>query len=55
MCAERQMEILEHAARMVRPGGVLVYSTCSFSEAEDEGVIERFCRNIRSLLWMRLR
>ena len=42
MCAERQMEILEHAARMVRPGGVLVYSTCSFSEAEDEGVIERF-------------
>lgn len=42
MCAERQTEILEHTARMVRPGGALVYSTCSFSEAEDEGVIERF-------------
>lgn len=42
MCAERQMEILGHAAKMVRPGGVLVYSTCSFSESEDEGVVRRF-------------
>lgn len=42
MCAERQTEILDHAAKMVRPGGVLVYSTCSFSEAEDEGIVRRF-------------
>ncbi len=42
MCAERQMEILDYAAKIVRPGGVLVYSTCSFSEAEDEGIVRRF-------------
>lgn len=42
MCAERQRGILESAAGMVKPGGVLVYSTCTFSEAEDEAVIQDF-------------
>ncbi len=42
MCAKRQKEILEPAAAMVKPGGVLVYSTCTFSEAEDEAVIRDF-------------
>ncbi len=42
MCAKRQKEILEEAARLVRPDGVLVYSTCTFSEAEDEAVIREF-------------
>lgn len=36
MCAERSREILEHAAAMLRPGGRLVYSTCTFNEAENE-------------------
>ena len=36
MCAERQKEILACAVRMLRPGGVLVYSTCTFAPAEDE-------------------
>ena len=31
MCARRQREILESAAMMVRSGGRLVYSTCTFS------------------------
>jgi 16S rRNA C967 or C1407 C5-methylase (RsmB/RsmF family)/NOL1/NOP2/fmu family ribosome biogenesis protein len=41
-CALRQINILEQAARLVRPGGVLVYSTCTFAPEEDEGVIARF-------------
>ena len=42
MCADRQLEILRSAAKMLRPGGKLVYSTCTFAPAENEGVIERF-------------
>lgn len=41
-CAERSSEILEHAAIMLKPGGVLVYSTCTFNRAENEEAIERF-------------
>jgi len=36
MCAVRQREILSEAVKMVRPGGRLVYSTCTFSPAENE-------------------
>lgn len=44
MCADRQYGILLEAARMLRPGGVLVYSTCTFAPEEDEGVVSRFVR-----------
>lgn len=43
-CAQRQSAILRHAARMLRPGGRLVYSTCTFNPTENEGVIEGFLR-----------
>lgn len=36
MCAARQRKLLQSAAKMVREGGRLVYSTCTFSEEEDE-------------------
>lgn len=42
MCARRQDEILREAAKMLAPGGTLVYSTCTFAPAEDEGSISRF-------------
>ena len=45
MCAERQDEILEHAAIMLAPGGRIVYSTCTFSPEENEGTIARFLMN----------
>jgi len=41
-CAVRQSEILENAAKMLRAGGRMVYSTCTFSEEEDEEQVRRF-------------
>ena len=42
LCGERQDEILTQAAKMLRPGGRLVYSTCTFSDWENEETIQRF-------------
>lgn len=42
LCAGRQDEILECAAGMLKPGGRLVYSTCTFAPDENEGSISRF-------------
>ena len=39
-CAVLQREILEHAIGMLREGGLLAYSTCTFSEEENEGMRE---------------
>ncbi len=41
-CAVRQKEILDNAAAMLRPGGKLVYSTCTFSPEENEKMIVDF-------------
>ena len=41
---EVQRAILDTAARYVRPGGVLVYSTCTLLRRENEGVVEDFLR-----------
>lgn len=41
-CIERQKEILENAARLVCPGGKLIYSTCTFEPGEDEDQIKDF-------------
>lgn len=35
-CANRQRKILASAMQMLKPGGVLVYSTCTFAPEEDE-------------------
>ena len=42
MCARRQAEILHSGAQLVRPGGRLVYSTCTFAPEEDELAVEAF-------------
>ena len=42
LCAGRQAQILDAAAGMLKPGGRLVYSTCTFAPEENEGSISRF-------------
>ena len=41
-CVLRQLEILDSAAKMVRPGGRMVYSTCTWNPEENEENIKRF-------------
>ena len=45
MCARRQAEILHSGAQLVRPGGRLVYSTCTFAPEENELTIAAFLEN----------
>ena len=40
--AERQARLLSAAALLVRPGGLLIYATCSLEPEENEQVVERF-------------
>ena len=42
LCAERQAYILDCAAGMLKPGGTIAYSTCTFSPEEDEQAVEAF-------------
>ncbi|MFL6381292.1 MAG: NOL1/NOP2/sun family putative RNA methylase [Nitrososphaeraceae archaeon] len=38
-CVSNQMELIEAAIKVVRPGGLLVYSTCSFAPEENENIV----------------
>ncbi len=42
LCADRQLVILSCAATMLRPGGCMMYSTCTFAPEENEGTVSRF-------------
>lgn len=44
-CARRQLLILDSAVKALREGGVLLYSTCTLSGEENEGVVEAFLRS----------
>ncbi|MBQ3581759.1 MAG: rRNA cytosine-C5-methylase [Alistipes sp.] len=43
MCADRQWEIVKNVFDTLRPGGVLIYSTCTFNRDEDEALVQRIC------------
>lgn len=45
MCAQRQRDILDEAAKCLKCGGTLVYSTCTFSGMEDEDNIDLFLKD----------
>ncbi|MCG7406073.1 RsmB/NOP family class I SAM-dependent RNA methyltransferase [Paenibacillus sp. ACRRX] len=42
MCAARQWDIVQAAVRMLKPGGTIAYSTCTFNEQENEQLIARW-------------
>lgn len=43
-CAVRQLAILMSAAQALKENGILVYSTCTFSREENEGVVSAFLK-----------
>ena len=43
-CSRRQKDILKEAARMLAPGGKMVYSTCTISPEENEEVVDWFLK-----------
>jgi 16S rRNA C967 or C1407 C5-methylase (RsmB/RsmF family) len=45
-----QLEIATHAARLLKVGGRLVYSTCSLNPLEDEAVVAALLRRSRGAL-----
>ena len=42
-CVKRQAEILDAAAQLVRPGGRIIYSTCTMNTLENEEAVAAFC------------
>lgn len=44
-CAERQKGILEQAVAALRPGGYIIYATCTFSLEENEMMVDSFLRD----------
>ncbi len=44
LCAERQANILDCAAKMLKNGGRIVYSTCTFAKEEDEDSVDGFLK-----------
>lgn len=43
-CKARQSEILENAAKILKAGGRLLYSTCTYSPEENEEVVDEFLK-----------
>lgn len=39
-CAERQKEIIDNIWNALRPGGIFIYSTCTYNRQEDEDIVE---------------
>jgi len=46
LCASRQRDILNHCWSALRPGGFLIYSTCTFNRQEDEDNVRWACEEL---------
>lgn len=47
--AQLQRQILPSAVKMLRPGGYMIYSTCTFSTEEDEGTLKWLLENFSDM------
>lgn len=47
---EKQRGLLLNASRLLKPGGVMVYSTCTFAPEENEGVVDWLLRKTEGRL-----
>lgn len=45
LCSQRQQRILADAYKALKQDGVLIYSTCSYSQQEDEDILDWLCSN----------
>ena len=45
-CALRQKDILRNAILMLKPGGMLIYSTCTYAPEEDEEIADYICEEL---------
>lgn len=45
-CAERQRLIVESLWEALRPGGYMIYSTCTFNRHENEEIVEHLCQSL---------
>ncbi|MBO8172375.1 MAG: RsmF rRNA methyltransferase first C-terminal domain-containing protein [Bacillaceae bacterium] len=43
-CCVKQQEILQHVSPMLKPGGKVIYATCTFAPEENEQMIAQFIR-----------
>lgn len=48
---ELQLEILKSGAACVKPGGILVYSTCTIAREENHAVVENSLRIMQNFSW----
>lgn len=48
-CSGIQEKMIESAIRTVKPGGLLVYSTCSFAPEENEMIVDRILQNFSNV------
>ena len=46
LCSARQRKIVAEAWPSLKPGGLLLYSTCTFNRAENDGNVEWICREL---------
>lgn len=44
LCVERQQRIVGDSIECLKEGGILIYSTCTYNEEENDGNVERFIR-----------